>query len=72
MEKKLYIIKDNVLISVMEMGTYSIAAPSGSRTFMGNEHEFAALKNKEGIDTTAWDSENSDDVENVEFEEIEE
>ena len=70
METKLYIIKDNVLISVMEMGIYTIAAPPGVRAFMGNEHEFAALKAKEGIDTTDYDVENSDDIEDINYEEI--
>ena len=70
MEKKLYIIKENKLISVMEMGIYSIAAPQGVRAFMGNDHEFAALKAKEGIDTTEYDKENSDGIEDINFEEI--
>ncbi len=70
MEKKLYIIKENVLIAIMEMGTYTVAAPVGVRAFMGTQIEFEALKQKENISTTQYDADNSDGIEDVPFEEV--
>ena len=70
MEKKLYIIKEDVLIAVMDVGTYSVAAPTGARFFNGTQTEFEALKQKEGIDTAQYDAANSENSEYIDYEEV--
>ena len=58
MERKLYIIKDNILIAVMDEGVFDCSALEGSHTHLVTEQEFEVIKEKEGIDTTAYDVEN--------------
>lgn len=66
----IYVIRDNALYGVVEAGEFNLAAPEGSRLFVGTPETFEKLKAKEGIDTAKYDSDNKSDSDYIEFEEI--